>query len=87
MVWVDHPFFPTSQETTADFLYIRWQGNRKKINGTTGKTEIDQSEQIKKWANKIVNNKDKVKQIFGYFSKYFSGNPINDSKEINKLTK
>jgi len=84
LVWLDHPNFPLYEETTADFLYIRWQGNRKKVTGTTGTTEIEQTKHIKTWAKKIINKNDKINSIFGYFSKYHSGNPIKDAREIIK---
>jgi hypothetical protein len=28
-------------EVTADFLYVRWEGDRKKVNGTLGKIEAE----------------------------------------------
>ena len=82
LVWADHPFMPLIEEVTADFLYIRWEGNRKEVNGTLGKTEIDISKIIKIWANKITPHIDKKKIVFGYFSKYLSGNPTKDAIEL-----
>ncbi len=88
LVWSDHPFLPLIKEDTADFLYIRWEGNRKKVNGTMGKTEVDKSSFIKSWANKMVPYSAKKKEIFGYFSKYLSGNPTKDVVEmLNTLKK
>jgi len=88
LVWTDHPFLPLIEEDTADFLYIRWEGNRKKVNGTMGKTEVDKSSFIKSWATKIIPYLDKKKHIFGYFSKYLSGNPTKDVVEmLNRLKK
>ncbi|MCJ7713526.1 DUF72 domain-containing protein [Candidatus Bathyarchaeota archaeon] len=81
LAWANHPFLPLVEEITANFLYIRWEGNRKTVNGTLGKTEVDKSESIKIWANKIATHMGS-RRIFGYFSKYFSGNPTKDIKEI-----
>lgn len=85
LVWIDHTNRPQIEETTTDFLYIRWQGNRKKVNGSLGKTEVDQIKNIKTWSNKIKQNQKKIKEIFGYFSKFYSGNPTKDSFELNNL--
>ena len=85
LVWLDHPYFPLYEENTADLIYIRWQGNRKKVTGTTGKTEIEQTKHIKTWAKKITNYTLKSNSIFGYFSKFHSGNPIKDATEIKEL--
>ncbi|HUU87323.1 MAG TPA: hypothetical protein VMX17_06185, partial [Candidatus Glassbacteria bacterium] len=79
--WSNHPLLPAIEEITADFLYIRWKGNQKTVNGTLGKTEVDQSGNIETWANKIATHMGS-RRIFGYFSKYFSGNPAKDIKEI-----
>jgi uncharacterized protein YecE (DUF72 family) len=63
------------------FLYIRWKGNRKKINGTLGKIEKDRTSDLEDSANKI-SRLIKKQEIFGYFSKYYSGHPPSDVKEI-----
>ena len=34
-------------EVTSDFLYFRWEGDRKKVNGTLGKIEADRAEDLK----------------------------------------
>lgn len=81
LAWSNHPLLPAIEEITADFLYIRWKGNKKIVNGTLGKTEVDQSANIETWANKIATQMGS-RRIFGYFSKYFSGNPAKDIKEL-----
>ena len=34
--WVDSPNMPLTAEVTSDFLYVRLEGDRKKVNGITG---------------------------------------------------
>ena len=63
------------------FLYIRWKGNRKKINGNLGKIEKDRTLDLEESANKI-SKLIKKQEIFGYFSKYYSGHPPTDAKEL-----
>jgi len=70
---IDHPRMPEMNTITADFTYIRWEGDRKKITGTLGKVERDRSEDIKEWAVKIKGFLDNSIEVFGYFSKYYSG--------------
>jgi uncharacterized protein YecE (DUF72 family) len=41
LAWADSANAPAITETTGKFIYIRWEGDRKKVNGTLGKTEID----------------------------------------------
>jgi uncharacterized protein YecE (DUF72 family) len=64
-------------EVTSDFLYFRWEGDRKKINGTLGKIEADRAEDLKLEAEKIKPFVGKM-EVFGYFGKFYSGYPPSD---------
>ena len=33
LAWVDSPFMPEISEVTSEFLYIRWEGDRRRVNG------------------------------------------------------
>jgi len=85
LAWVDSPFMPPIDEVTSDFIYIRWEGNRRRIKGTLGRTEADMATQIKPWAERIKQLLDQQIEVFGYFSKYYSGNPTSDAHELLKL--
>jgi uncharacterized protein YecE (DUF72 family) len=78
LAWVDSVSMPVISEVTSNFLYVRWEGDRKKVNGTLGKTEIDRTNDIKRWARKLKLYFKKQMDVFGYFSKYYSGNPTTD---------
>jgi uncharacterized protein YecE (DUF72 family) len=78
------PILPVSEkeQPTADFAYIRWEGNRRIVNGTLGKVEVDRTNDTHGWANSIVELLEKTTQVFGYFSKYYSGHPPTDVKML-----
>jgi uncharacterized protein YecE (DUF72 family) len=82
LVLLDHPWIPYMNTITADFTYIRWAGDRKKVKGTLGKVERDRSEDIKEWALKIKGFLDDSIEVFGYFSKYYSGYPPGDVRML-----
>lgn len=77
---VDTPWMHELNEVTADFSYLRWEGNRKKIKGTTGMIERERGTEINEWAEKIKGLIDGSIEIFGYFSKYYSGHSPTDAK-------
>lgn len=81
LVLADKPFVH-SVEVTADFVYIRWEGDRKKVAGTLGKVEADRTEDISKWAQIVRRFLDRRIEVFGYFSKYYSGYPPADVKKL-----
>jgi uncharacterized protein YecE (DUF72 family) len=85
LAWVDNPFMPSVNEVTSDFIYLRWEGDRRKVNGILGKTEVDKTNQIKSWAGRIRQFLENQTEVFGYFSKYYSGNPPSDVREFLKI--
>jgi uncharacterized protein YecE (DUF72 family) len=78
---------PETEQATADFAYIRWEGDRRTVNGTLGKVEVDRTDDIHGWANLIVGLLEKTTQVFGYFSKYYSGHPPTDVKMLQESLK
>jgi len=82
---VDHPLMPKLDETTADFAYIRWEGDRRKVKGTVGEIEVERNNDIRAWAEKIKTLLDNSMEVFGYFSKYYSGHPPSDAKQLLQL--
>jgi uncharacterized protein YecE (DUF72 family) len=77
-----NPLMPEIEQITTDFAYIRWEGDRRKVNGTLGRVEADRTDDIKKWAAKISKFLVETKEVFGYFSKYYSGHPPTDARQL-----
>ena len=82
---VASPFMPEIKELTADFVYIRWEGDRKKVDGTLGRVEVGKTHEIGMWAKKTKDFLKEADEVFGYFSKYYSGNPTSDGEQLIKL--
>lgn len=81
LVLGDSPWVSEVENVTSDFVYFRWEGNRKQVKGTLGSVEKERTNDIEKWAKKIQTFPDKT-EVFGYFSKYFSGYPPADVEQI-----
>lgn len=79
---IEHPFIPRSEELTANFAYLRWEGDRRKVAGTLGRVEVDMTENIKAWAGRIMDLLRQNVEVFGYFSKFYSGHPPADAKKL-----
>jgi len=78
LAWVDSPNMPLNSEVTSDFLYVRWEGDRKKVNGLLGKIEADTQDSLRTWSDRIKPYLSGKMEVFGYFGKYFSGFPPSD---------
>jgi uncharacterized protein YecE (DUF72 family) len=72
-------------EVTADFVYMRWEGDRNKVNGALGRMEVDRTEDVGKTAVGVKNFLDHHLEVFGYFSKYYSGYPPGDAEHLLNL--
>jgi uncharacterized protein YecE (DUF72 family) len=83
---IDHPWMPEMNTVTADFAYIRWIGDRNKINGKLGKVERDRTSEIKDWGLKIKGFIEDSVEVFGYFSKTYSGYPPGDVRMLLELS-
>jgi uncharacterized protein YecE (DUF72 family) len=82
LAWVESPFIPRNETVTTDFLYVRWEGDRRKVKGLLGKTEIDRKGDLRTWAARLRLFSDSNIEVVGYFSKYFSGHPPTDVREF-----
>jgi uncharacterized protein YecE (DUF72 family) len=85
LAWVDSPNMPQTSEVTSDFLYVRWEGNREKVKGTLGKIEVETRDSLRLWSEKIKPFLNSKMQLFGYFSKYYSGYPPSDVNFLSNL--
>jgi uncharacterized protein YecE (DUF72 family) len=86
LAWVDSASMPLTLEVTADFLYLRWEGDRKKVNGLLGKVEVNREADVRVWAEKVKSLMESY-TVYGYFSKYFSGYSVGDALFFLKLLK
>jgi uncharacterized protein YecE (DUF72 family) len=84
LVWADNLLMAEISAITTSFLYFRWEGNRKKVNGTLGKMEEDRTGDLKLEAERIRLFLSKM-DVFGYFGKYYSGYPPSDVINIQNF--
>jgi len=82
---VQQPFMPTTEVVTSDFSYIRIEGDRRKVNGTFGRVELDRTDDIKRWTERIRILLERSKDVFVYFSKFYSGYPPGDARHALEL--
>jgi uncharacterized protein YecE (DUF72 family) len=82
LAWADSSTMPLIDEVTAGFIYVRFEGDRKTVNGTLGMVEFERTQSIKAWAERLIPFLDKRKEVFAYFSKYYSGSPTKDVSDL-----
>jgi uncharacterized protein YecE (DUF72 family) len=69
---------------TSDFSYMRLEGDRKVVNGEKGEAELDRHAETSEWAAKAKKHLESGRDVYVYFSKFYSGYPPADVEEIRK---
>jgi uncharacterized protein YecE (DUF72 family) len=85
LAWAENPKMPPVSELTSDFIYLRWEGDRKKVNGLQGKIEVDREVDLRDLAEKIKPYLNAETPVFGYFGRFYSGFPPSDAAYLNSL--
>jgi uncharacterized protein YecE (DUF72 family) len=85
LVLTGQPSVSLVEEVTTDFAYVRWEGDRRKVKGTLGRTEVDRTQDTGKWVQRTKILLDQGLEVFGYFSKYYSGYPPDDAEQFLSL--
>lgn len=84
VVQQEHPWLPAIDWVTADYVYIRLEGDRRKVSGEKGVAERDTSERNRHWAHRIAEYLEDF-DVYCYVSKYFSGYPPLDVDQIKRI--
>jgi uncharacterized protein YecE (DUF72 family) len=87
LVYVEHPWQPSEEVATSDFSYIRLEGDRKKVNGEKGITELNRAQDNERWAEKIHKLSEKGNPVYLFVSKFYSGYPPEDIKQLTAKLK
>jgi uncharacterized protein YecE (DUF72 family) len=76
--WIPRPreLFETGDPITADFTYIRWLGDRKRIEEITtvwNKLVIDRTAEMEEWMPAIEKLLKRSVVVYAYFNNHYSG--------------
>ena len=82
-VWSVNQYLTTPATLTADFLYLRFVGDRSI--SEFNKIQKDQSEVLKNWSVALREVGDKVKDRFIFFNNHFAGFGPGSANEFRRL--
>lgn len=69
---------------TAGFAYIRWEGDRKAVDAERGEVQVDRGAETAEWAPKVRRHLGSGREVYGYFSKFYSGYPPSDVEALRE---
>lgn len=80
---IDLYYMPRRIELTGDFTYIRWLGDRRKIQRMDA-VQIDRRGELDEWAEKIEDVSRRVERVYGFANNHYSGHSPSDIRHLRK---
>jgi uncharacterized protein YecE (DUF72 family) len=71
-------------EPTADFAYVRWMGERRRIMDFS-RVEVDRDEELTAWAQALKALGERVTSVFGYFNNHYQGHSPHSARSMQTL--
>ena len=85
---IDHPWMPRKNIQTADFSYIRFLGDRKKIENDFSFVRFERNEELQYWKDIVLEVISEGKECFCYFNNHYSGHaPTTATNLIQMISK
>ena len=72
LAWTDWRELPPLHEITADFLYVRWLGDRRAVE-TYDRVLVDRERELETWRGELERVLPRVRDVFGYFNHHWAG--------------
>jgi len=92
---IDHPYMPRAAEyrrrpewITADFAYIRWLGDRYKIEEITtdwNRLILDRTRETREWIEMIRGLLPQVQRVYGYYNNHYAGYGVGSARLFRAL--
>lgn len=84
LVLQDLHYMPKLDWVTADFSVIRWLGRRKDIS-EFDRIQIDRSEVLERWAERVTRFLDDGVDVYGYFNNHFAGHSPASARQFAEM--
>ncbi len=83
VAWTEWRDLPRVVEVTADFLYLRWLGDRREIE-KYDRVSIDRSAEFGAWERDVKRALPEVREVFGYFNNHWAGHSPASANEMKR---
>ncbi len=83
LAWTEWRELPRLTEVTADFLYLRWLGDRREIE-KYDRVQIDRADSFDAWERDLRRVLPQVREVFGYFNNHWAGHSPASANEMKR---
>lgn len=84
LVLQDLYYMPKMSWLTSDFTVIRWLGRRSDI-GKFDRIQIDRTQELVAWAERVRSFLDRDVDVFGYFNNHFAGHSPASLRQFTEI--
>ena len=74
---------PRLEQVTADFLYLRWLGDRREIE-KYDRVQIDRTGSFDSWTGALRGVLGQVREVYGYFNNHWAGHSPESANEMKR---
>jgi uncharacterized protein YecE (DUF72 family) len=68
---IDYPRMPRMEEATADFVYIRWLGDRREFPSDHTHAKRDRTEDLEWWSERVDRFLSEGREVFAYANNHY----------------
>jgi uncharacterized protein YecE (DUF72 family) len=83
VAWTEWRELPRVGEVTADFLYLRWLGDRREI-AKYDQVQIDREDSFRAWETDLGKVFGEVREVYGYFNNHWAGHSPASANEMKR---
>lgn len=83
LAWTEWRELPRLTEITADFLYLRWLGDRRDIE-RYDRVQIDRTDSFDAWQKDLESALGRVREVYGYFNNHWAGHSPASANEMKQ---
>lgn len=82
---IDHPWMPRLTMRTADFVYVRLLGDRKKIEEDFSYVRDDREKDLHWWQGLVERVAGEGKDLYAYFNNHYSGHAPSTAYRLMEM--
>jgi uncharacterized protein YecE (DUF72 family) len=71
-------------EPTADFAYVRWMGERRRLTDVS-RVQIDRERELEAWGQALRSLGERTGAVFGYFNNQYQGHGPESARAMQRL--
>ncbi len=83
LAWTEWRALPRFAHVTADFLYLRWLGDRREI-AKYDRVQIDRADSFGSWTSDLQRVLPEVREVYGYFNNHWAGHSPASANEMKR---